>query len=334
VVRERYGENDVAQALKSRSVIYVPVAIEDGTFLNPTPNMWNRIFHDQTNRILHLLGTDAPIKETMVTHIEQQKADAIEGQVVNALARILSSVQQGLAYQKCDRTSKSDKCAELDKQANVRAPETVRLVDRVASAAAGLTTDEINNIYSRDQSIVRMFSPAKSIENKDMFSHWVALDRKEFQILTNLLTQLCRSMAEQDSKNPVMKALRDFSEMYSSEDFSDLTVREILGKRLGIPNLERTDFSGRTRDEIDDAYRAWQLGENKRTWQNWHQRACKAAKFTDLMKDDKKIDPRKITCQASDGTCEAPENLQQKFRWQVQVSQDSPTYYVPLDILP
>ena len=121
--------------------------------------------------------------------------------------------------------------------------------------------------------------------------------------------------------------------MYSNEDFSDLTVREILGKRLGIPNLERTDFSGRTRDEIDDAYRAWQNGE-KTTWDNWHTRVCRATTFTQLMEDDKKIDPALIKCNLDDNTCEAPEAAQRKFRWNVQVSQDVPTYYVPLDVLP
>jgi hypothetical protein len=131
-----------------------------------------------------------------------------------------------------------------------------------------------------------------------------------------------------------MKALREFSEMYASEDFTDLTVREILGKRLGIPNLERTDFSGRTRDEIDDAYRAWQSKGERATWENWHYRACKASKFTELMEDNKKIDPAQIRCDLVSHSCEAPEKAQRKFRWSVQVSQDSPVYYVPLDILP
>ena len=108
-----------------------------------------------------------------------------------------------------------------------------------------------------------------------------------------------------------MRALREFSEMYSSEDFTDLTVREILGKRLGIPNLERTDFSGRTRNEIDDAYRAWQSGDRK-TWGNWHYRACKARTLTQLIK-----------CNLTDNFCDAPDRAQKKFRWSVQVSQDS-----------
>ena|SRR5436309_8329277 len=167
-----------------------------------------------------------------------------------------------------------------------------------------------------------------------MFTHWVALEQKEFKLLRDLLRTLCDNMSEQDSRNPVMKALREFSEMYSSEDFTDLTVREILGKRLGIPNLERTDFSGRTRDEIDDGYRAWQSGGDRKTWENWHYRACKASTFTQLMEDGKKIDPAEIKCDLKDSSCVAPEKAQRKFRWNVQVSQDSPTYYVPLDILP
>jgi len=140
-------------------------------------------------------------------------------------------------------------------------------------------------------------------------------------------------MSKQDSKSPVLSALQSFSQMYSSEDFRDLTVREILGKRMGIPNLERTDFSGRTSDEIDDAYRAWQNGE-KTTWDKWHFRVCRAETFTELMEDDKKIDPALIKCNLDNNTCDAPEASQKKFRWNVQVSQDAPIYYVPLDILP
>jgi hypothetical protein len=333
-LRERYGEEAVAKALRDASVIYIPLGIEDGTFSKPAPNMWNKIFRDQTDKIIALLSTDAPIKNTMVTHIEQGHSDAIERQVGEAVLRILGAVEARIAYEKCDKGSKSDKCVALQSEEKIKTPEVVKLVDRVTSVAAGLSSAEINNIYSREQSIVTMYSPARSIEGKEMFTHWVALDNKEFGLLADLLDALCQNMSDQDSKNPVMKALRDFSEMYSNEDFSDLTVREILGKRLGIPNLERTDFSGRTRDEIDDAYRAWQLGENRKTWDTWHLRACKAAKFTQLMRDDKKIDSDKIKCDLTSNSCDAPEEAQRVFRWKVQVSQDAPTYYVPLDVLP
>lgn len=61
-------------------------------------------------------------------------------------------------------------------------------------------------------------------------------------MLRDLLKALCSSMSQQDARNPVLRALREFSEMYSSEDFSDLNVGEILGKRLGIPILNAQTF--------------------------------------------------------------------------------------------
>jgi hypothetical protein len=332
-IREQYGEKDVASVLRDASVIYIPLVIENGSVQNPAPTMWNQIFRDQADKIISLLGVNAPIKKTLTAHSVQLTGE-IEKLVTETILTILETVGRGIEYQRCGSNSKSDKCNNLKKnEAEIKKPEIVQLVNRVASVAAGLTSDEINNIYSRDQSIVTMYSPAQSVEGKEMFTHWVALEQNEFKLLRELLKMLCGNMSTQDSKNPVMRALREFSEMYSNEDFTDLSVREILGKRLGIPNLERTDFSGRTRDEIDDAYRAWQNGE-RATWDNWHTRACRAMTFTQLMEDDKKIDPAAIKCNLTNNTCEAPEAAQKKFRWNVQVSQDVPTYYVPLDILP
>jgi hypothetical protein len=333
-IREQYGEKDVAGILRDASVIYIPVVIENGSVQNPAPTMWNQIFRDQADKIISLLGVNAPIKKTLTAH-SLQLSNEIEKLVAETILTILEKVAVGIDYQKCGTNSKSEKCENLKQkyEVEIKKPEIVQLVNRVASVAAGLTGDEINNIYSRDQSIVTMYSPAQSVEGKEMFTHWVALEQNEFKQLRELLTKLCTSMSKQDSKSPVLSALQAFSQMYSNEDFRDLTVREILGKRLGIPNLERTDFSGRTSDEIDDAYRAWQNGE-KTTWDNWHTRVCRATTFTQLMEDDKKIDPALIKCNLDDNTCEAPEAAQRKFRWNVRVSQDVPTYYVPLDVLP
>lgn len=332
-IREQYGEKDVTTVLREAGVIYIPLVIENGSSEQSAPTMWNNIFRDQANKIIDLLGVDAPIKKTLVAHSIQKK-DEIQELVGIAVLTVLESVRAGLKYQKCGSDSKSDDCVKLRvHEAEIKKPEVVQLVNRVASVEAGLNSEEINNIYSRDQSIVTMYSPARSIEGKEMFSHWVALDRAEFKTLRDLLKNLCENMSTQDSKNPVMRALREFSEMYSSEDFTDLSVREILGKRLGIPNLERTDFSGRTREEIDDAYRAWQSGDRE-IWDNWHGRACKAMTFTQLMEDDRKIDPAEIQCDLATHTCQAPEASQKKFRWSVQVSLDAPTFFVPLDILP
>jgi hypothetical protein len=333
-IREQYGLEEVSAALREAHAIYVPVVIEEGSMQSPVPSIWNRIFIDQSDGILNILGIDAPSKKTVITYSKQSSEDLVKA-VIGSIVTILAAVQNGFDYKKCEPNSKAERCIDLrNNEAAITKPEIVRLVDRVASVAAGLTSDEINNIYSRDQSIVTMYSPARSVEGKEMFTHWVALERREFKLLRDLLRTLCDNMSTQDAKNPVMKALREFSEMYSSEDFTDLTVREILGKRLGIPNLERTDFSGRTRDEIDDAYRAWQSGGDRTTWDIWHLRACKASTFTQLMEDEKKIDPNEIRCDLRTNTCEAPERAQHKFRWSVQVSQDSPTYYIPLDILP
>lgn len=332
-IREQYGEEDVAKVLRDAKVIYVPVVIQNGSSLAPRPTLWNRIFSDQTTRILSLLGEDAPIKSTVITHSESP--DEIDKAVLATVGEVMKNVAGGLAYQRCELNSQSEVCLKLkSEETKIKSPEIVKLVDRVASSAAGLTSEEVRNIYSRDQSIVTMYSPARSAEGKEMFTHWVALDQKEFKLLRDLLRTLCANMSQQDARNPVMKGLREFSEMYSSEDFSDLTVAEILGKRLGIPNLERTDFSGRTRDEIDDAYRAWQTGGDRQTWENWHLRACKAMTFTQFMEDGKKIDPEQMKCDLEKSNCTVAESVQTKFRWSVQVSQDSPTYYVPLDILP
>jgi len=333
--REVYGEQDVVNALQIAHVIYVPVEVRYGT-----GDLWNRIFQDQANSILSLLGTDAPVKKPVITDSKQimkgpdcQK-DCIDKQVTDTVIYVMKSVWAGFEHERCDSHSNSSTCHSLKNAPDLAKPEIVRLVDRIASAAAGLTSDEITNIYSRDQSIVTMYSPAVSADGADMFTHWVALERPEFAILRDLLKTLCDGMSEQDAHNPVLKALRELSEMYSNEDFTDLTVREILGKRLGIPNLEQTDFSGRTRDEIDDAYRAWQSGSDTKTWDNWHYRACKAMTFTQLMEDDQRINPADIKCDLKSNICEAPAEKRSKFRWSVEVSRGSPTFYVPLDIIP
>lgn len=331
-IREQYGEADVAYVLREAGVIYIPLVIENGSSDQPAPTMWNNIFRDQADKIIEVLGIDAPIKKTQVAHSVQKKGE-IEELVGRAVLTVLKSVKDGLNYRKCGSDSKSDNCIKLQQDSDIKKPEFVHLVNRVASISTGLKPEEIDNIYSRDQSIVTMYAPARSIEGKEMFTHWVALDRNEFKVLRDLAHNLCVNMSKQDSKNPVMAALRVFTEAYSDEDFTDLSVREILGKRLGIPNLELTDFSGRSREEIDDAYRAWQNGDRE-TWDNWHLRACKADAFTQLMEDDRKVDPAAIQCDPTTFTCQAPEAAQKKFRWSVQVSLDAPTFYVPLDVLP
>jgi hypothetical protein len=322
------------QALREAGVIYVPLLIQNGSSEQPAPTMWNNIFRDQADKIIELLGVDAPIKKTLVANSVQKK-DEIEKLVGSAILTVMKYIDQGIKYQKCGRELGSDECRKLQQdEADLNKPEVVRLVDRVAaSAGIGLNAEEINNIYSRDQSIVTMYSPARSIEGKEMFTHWVALDRGEFKVVRDLLRNLCENMSKQDSKNPVMKALRELAEAYSNEDLTDLSFQEILGKRLGIPNLERTDFSGRSREEIDDAYRAWQSGDRE-TWEGWHLRVCRANTFTQLMEDDRRVDPAAIQCDLATRSCQAPESAQKKFRWSVQVSLDAPTFYVPLDILP
>ena len=333
-IRERYREEDVVEALRQHNVIYVPVGIQDGSESKPHPAVWGRIFKEQSDKILKLLGVDAPIKETFIP-FTSQSPESIQNKIIASVGDVMTKVENGLDYQRCKPNSASEKCIRLKKEEKtITTPEIVKLVNRVASVSAGLSSEEIKNIYSRDQSIVTMYVPARSDEGVEMFTHWVALDEKEFKLLRDLLRTLCSSMGEQDSRNPVMRGLREFAEMYSNEDFTDLTVSEILGKRLGIPNLEQTDFSGRTRDEIDDAYRAWQSGGDRRTWETWHQRACKADTFVRLMEDEKKVDPKKITCNLDHNTCDVPDKLQSKFRWKIEVERDSPTYFVPLDVLP
>ena len=331
-IREQYGESDVVDALREAGVIYIPLLIENGSSDKPAPTMWNNIFRDQADKIIEVLGVDAPMKKTQVAHSILKKQE-IEELVGSAVLTVLRHVKDGLDYRKCGADTKSEACVKLREDPEMAKPEVVHLVNRVASVSTGLKPEEIDNIYSREQSIVTMYSPARSVEGKEMFTHWVALDRGEFRVLRDLVHNLCENMAKQDSKNPVMTALRSFTETYSDEDLSDLSLREILGKRLGIPNLERTDFSGRSREEIDDAYRAWQNGDRE-TWDNWHLRACKADTFTQLMEDERKVDLAAIQCDMATHTCQVPEAAKKKFRWSVQVSLDAPTFYVPLDILP
>lgn len=331
---EKYDGRDVVKVLRESDIIYVPVVVEGGSSKSPDPSLWNKIFIDQANDILKLLGVDAPAKATVVTYAADPR-ERIETAVTEEIVRILGNVKNGLEYQKCLPGAMSEKCVNLRASEEVyKSPEIVRLVDRVTSSTTGLTPEQIRNIYSRDQSILPMFVPARWSGDKEMFTHWVALERKEFKLLRDLLQSLCNNMSQQDGRNPVVRALHDLAERYSNEEFRGLTVGEILGKRLGIPSLERTDFSGRSGDEIEDAFRAWQSKGNRTTWERWHLRACKANYFTQLMEDNKKIDPAQIKCNLESHSCSAPDTGQKKFRWSVQVSQASPVYYVPLDVLP
>jgi hypothetical protein len=328
-IREIYREEDVVSALKGKGVIYVPLAIKQGSTLAPTPTLWNLAFEKQMNRILELLGMEAAVKRSEEAYASDPP-EILDKTIADAVLKIWTAVQVLL---RCQQDSLKSFCSEPKSAETIKSPEVVALVNRMGSIAAGLNNQEIENIYSRDQSIVTMYSPARSVDGQEMFSHWVALERKEFMMIRDLLKTLCASMSQRDARGPVNEALLKFAEAYSNEDLSGLTVREILGKRLGIPNLERTDLSGRSREEIDDAYRAWESGD-KETWENWHERACKAMYFTQMMQDDRSVDYNEISCELDKGTCYASDASIRKFRWNVEVSFDSPTYYVPLDVLP
>ena len=338
-IREVYGEEDVVKALEKSGVIYVPVAVLGGTQQQAkTVPTWNRLFQQQANRILSKMKA-SPIRQVEVTYSEES-IETLEdrvGKTVVALMSVLlaaTDVADILESQTCAPDSKTPRCLELAQKHRDSGPGIIQLVDRVASETAGLSAKEMMNIYSRDQSIVTLYAPAKSKDGRETFTHWVVLEERDFKALRRLLTSICEVMGSQDAKNPVVKATRQFLEMYGHEDFEDLTISEIMGKRLGIPNLERTDFSSRTRDEIDDAYRAWQTGAQRETWEDWHRRVCKAMMFTELMEDEKKVNPDKITCDLKTNKCSVPDRERRNFKWKVQVSLHSPVYYVPLDILP
>jgi hypothetical protein len=336
-LREVYGEGDVVEALRKHNVIYVPVAVLGGTQQKGTVPIWNRIFQEQATRILQLMGERAPIKKVEVTYSEES-IETREARVGKTVAVILESVNTtlrvGRQYEyeaECSGGAKTKRCLELEGKAQPN-PAIVWLADEVASKVAGLTPNERHNIYSREQSIIPVYAPAKSKEGKETFTHWVVLEEQEFKILKNMLVSLCKGMGQQDARNPVVKALLDMTSLYADEEFSQLTPAEFLNKKLGIPNLERTDFSSRTRDEIDDAFRAWRGGDRV-TWENWHMRMCRAKAFTELMEQNQKVDPSAISCNRN-GECSISQGARTRFQWTVRISDAAPVYYVPLDILP
>jgi len=338
-IRETLAEDNVVMALRQGGAIYLPVAVL-GSGSNPghPVSAWERRHQQQAQRILDLLDHDAPVKKVAVSYTEQstETPDAAIEKIGNAIRNSVDTaiaVVNDLERRKCASDPKSPSCVGVSSRGGSD-PTILRLVDRVASAAAGLTASEAENIYSRDQSIVTVYAPARTKEGRETFTHWVALEAGEFEVLRSALTTVCRKMADQDSKNPILNAIREVMEVASDEDFTDLSVGEILGKRFGIPNLERTDLLSRTRQEIDQAHRAWQSGEERRTWQNWHSRVCKAAAFTQYIDDNVRVDPEKISCNLTNGQCDVPDRDRRKYRWWVQVTKDIATYYVPLDILP
>jgi hypothetical protein len=219
----------------------------------------------------------------------------------------------------------------------------LRLVDRTAAMVSGLSANEVENIYSRNQSIVTLWAPAKGSNGAETFRHYVALDLPEFKTLRNVVTNLCREMGKSDGQNAVSRALRDAIELVSDDDLSRLSAGEIVSKRLGIPNLERTDLFSRGRTEIDAVARARSAPSTgpqsaKSPWDVWHERSCVAQTLLQAMEANFKIDERQIRCTLDKNTekssCTYPDRARTKFQWFTQVSDGAPVYYVPLDILP
>ena len=264
-LREVYGETDVVEALRKHGVIYVPVAVLGGGQHKGTVPVGNRIFQEQMNRILALMGDRSPITKIEVTYSDesietlQERVAKTVGVILGVSVLTMQKISARLEYEaECGTGVKTKGCRELEEMISI--PAIIKLADEVAAKAAGLTAEERLNIYSRDQSIVTLYAPAKSREGRDTFTHWVVLEQQEFKLLRNVLKSLCQEMGKQDGANPVVKALREITGLYADEEFSELIPAEFLNKKLGIPNLERTDFSGRTRDEIEDAFEDWRRG--------------------------------------------------------------------------
>jgi hypothetical protein len=324
---ERYSETNVAEALKGRDIIYVPVAVQ-GTYLREH----NEAFVAQAREIgRQMPGQAFPVRLTYPPGGYRNERPEDRVSVVHkALAEgvqitrgVLSDIAHKIA---CAQSADSTQCTEADPTLTTE-PSWMGEIRRGLTERHGIPESLIQEIYKKSQTVASYYFKVVTADGRNVFNFWVAMDEVALDRLAFSTGALCENI---DRTNGVVYLRVTLSDVFQIGSGDIASVAELFEKRLFIPAYLIHPLLTKPWDKIQDDLRLKTPAEQLAIKKSF----CRSSFLISEAKQGKRIGEQDMKWNEQQKRWEDPFRKAVPYKWRYEGSGGVPLYYIPLEFLP
>ena len=313
-IREAIAVEDVAAALKSADIDYVPIPVAGRYY----PSANNK-FIEQAKRLLRNLGkTTIPVEPTY----DEATGTETEATISERIYERIESAHKLVVYA-TGQVGAATGTAPTPLPA-LRQWEAQLSEEAIRRAFPDLKRQQA--VFDRVQNVVRVY--VRPLEQgQEMLSYWIALDEDSLSSLMSMFGTACITFGRRGS----IKSLFDMIRQQAVAEIGDLgnaSPGEVIRRQHYIPNFHLHPVLGRRESELHAILR----DENNKEPEEWSKAFCRAEYLLTRVKVGKRVNADSMTFK--DGVVRA--SGERPFNWQVTAGKGEglSIYYVPIDYLP
>jgi hypothetical protein len=168
---------------------------------------------------------------------DDQRRKAVKDALKSALDVYRAEIKIIDTRQFCAGQPQQPQCDDLEKMKGAFSSAT-SVAGRQLSEENGFTKDQIDNIYSRQQTVgYAWLRPVEA--GKEALSYWLALDQNSLRIHIDAMQQLCTAFGYDSGvlETRLRKVLRDLAAQLGNSD--EISDHDTLATLLSLPFWER-----------------------------------------------------------------------------------------------
>lgn len=204
------------------------------------------------------------------------------------------------------------------------------LADRYIKERLGISEQQLRDIYSRNQLIVKGFV-YQNEKNPD-FDFWISMRSTDLYALQTQTAQFCEALKYKSSYDDLRNAMVKTLEMITGDTLDrKQKIRQFLSKRLHVP---KEQFSELLDKSLHDFIR-WYLETDKRETAKFKSQICLKAARLDQVKNGRRVDMKDMKFDKRRARWVPRKGAKkEKFNWLWGAENGIRYFYIPLEYIP
>jgi hypothetical protein len=325
-LRETISIEQVAEALKEKSLTYLPIAVA-GAF-NATAN---GKFREQTSGLMRRVNIVPG--ELTLTYDESTGLDPVAGRSAKILARLREAIElsrksaQALeARIICERSKAVKACSDV---------EALRRSDSWIGRFAAKMTEEmlpknqIDNIFSRVETVTALHFPPVH-DGNDVFTYWLAIEPGDLSSLVGLAQKVCDRFGQRAAKSTLYQLVEQEIGISAGEKNKSLadqyvSVGDLMEKRFFIPAAFVMDFLRKSWEDVEADL------ANPEGYKAMQKQVCRSAFLLGRVLAGKRVDESSMVWNPNTNSYTAKS--ERDFQWRIKPDSGVELFYFPLNYL-
>lgn len=336
---ENVTSREVAEALRDKGVIYVPIAVPGKT----VPGA-NERFRDQTRKIVRRLGVKLARRLAVVKTGPNGTSNEVSGVLRESIKVKRKAFDELVRRETCSEIPGVDSKACMNQLQGSN--EFVGEIAIGQLERSGLTPEVIANIKDRVESTLPGWAPPMD-GNKKLLSFWLMLRTEEADELNKIVNKLCKAFRPGNisgAKRDLKKAMEDAIKLTVGDDGGNRGIDSIgqaMEKAFFIPGWALSDILGKPFPVLNKLISRLRPSGAKR----WNRHFCRSAFLLDkAINQNKRIAPELSgTLFKNSGHWDSdkkryvfsiPPEAESVFDWKYDFGKEQIYYFIPFDFIP